>query len=81
MLADLLFAMIRTEDVDCIGGMETGAIPLVAALCLPSCSRMTGRSAARHGFLNLLVTSSRRCGLPSGLVSWINGRLKKSFSG
>ena len=36
LLADLLFAMIRTEDVDCIGGMETGAIPLVAALCLRS---------------------------------------------
>ena len=36
LLADLLFEMIRTEDVDCIGGMETGAIPLVAALCLRS---------------------------------------------
>jgi len=36
LLADLLFEMIRTQDVDCIGGMETGAIPLVAALCLRS---------------------------------------------
>jgi orotate phosphoribosyltransferase len=36
LLADLLFEMIRTEDVECIGGMETGAIPLVAALCLRS---------------------------------------------
>ena len=36
LLADLLFEMIRAEDVDCIGGMETGAIPLVAALCLRS---------------------------------------------
>jgi orotate phosphoribosyltransferase len=36
LLADLLFEMIRTEDVDCIGGMETGAIPLVAALSLRS---------------------------------------------
>jgi orotate phosphoribosyltransferase len=36
LLADLLFEMIRTDDVDCIGGMETGAIPLVAALCLRS---------------------------------------------
>src|SRR5438477_3650373 len=33
LLADLLFEMIRTDNVDCIGGMETGAIPLVAALC------------------------------------------------
>src|SRR5438876_7803028 len=36
LLADLLFEMIRAEEVDCIGGMETGAIPLVAALCLRS---------------------------------------------
>jgi orotate phosphoribosyltransferase len=36
LLADLLLEMIRTEDVECIGGMETGAIPLVAALCLRS---------------------------------------------
>jgi orotate phosphoribosyltransferase len=36
LLADLLFEMIKDEDVDCIGGMETGAIPLVAALCLRS---------------------------------------------
>jgi orotate phosphoribosyltransferase len=36
LLADLLFETIRTENVDCIGGMETGAIPLVAALCLRS---------------------------------------------
>src|SRR5882762_1562472 len=36
LLADLLFEKIRAEDVDCIGGMATGAIPLVAALCLRS---------------------------------------------
>jgi orotate phosphoribosyltransferase len=36
LLADLLFERIRAEDVDSIGGMETGAIPLVAALCLRS---------------------------------------------
>jgi orotate phosphoribosyltransferase len=36
LLADLLFEMIRTEDVDSVGGMETGAIPLVTALCLRS---------------------------------------------
>jgi orotate phosphoribosyltransferase len=36
LLADLLFDAIRTEDVDYIGGLETGAIPIVAALCLRS---------------------------------------------
>jgi orotate phosphoribosyltransferase len=33
LLADLLFEMIKTEEVDHIGGMETGAIPLVALVC------------------------------------------------
>jgi orotate phosphoribosyltransferase len=36
LLADLLYDKIRNEDVDFIGGMETGAIPIVAALCLRS---------------------------------------------
>ena len=36
MLADLLFEMIRNEDVDSIGGLETGAIPIIAALCVRS---------------------------------------------
>ena len=36
LLADLLFDKIRAEDVDCIGGMETGAIPIVAAVCMRS---------------------------------------------
>jgi orotate phosphoribosyltransferase len=36
LLADLLFDAIRTEEVDYIGGLETGAIPIVAALCLRS---------------------------------------------
>jgi len=36
LLADLLFDKIKTEDVDCIGGMETGAIPIVATLCMRS---------------------------------------------
>ena len=36
LLADLLFDKIRTENVDCIGGMETGAIPIVATLCMRS---------------------------------------------
>jgi orotate phosphoribosyltransferase len=33
LLADMLFDRIRGEDVDCIGGLETGAIPIVAMLC------------------------------------------------
>ena len=36
LLADLLFDKIKTEDVDCIGGMETGAIPIIAAVCMRS---------------------------------------------
>ncbi|MBV8131607.1 MAG: orotate phosphoribosyltransferase [Alphaproteobacteria bacterium] len=36
LLADLLFDKIKTEDVDCIGGMATGAIPIVAVLCMRS---------------------------------------------
>ena len=36
LLADLLFDKIKAEDFDCIGVMETGAIPIVAALCMRS---------------------------------------------
>jgi orotate phosphoribosyltransferase len=36
LLADLLFDKIKAEDVDCIGGMATGAIPIVAVLCMRS---------------------------------------------
>jgi orotate phosphoribosyltransferase len=36
LLADLLFDKIKAEDVDGVGGMETGAIPIVAVLCLRS---------------------------------------------
>lgn len=36
LLAELLFDMIRAEDVDYIGGLETGAIPIIAALCVRS---------------------------------------------
>jgi orotate phosphoribosyltransferase len=36
LLADLLFDKIKAEEVNCVGGMETGAIPLVAALCMRS---------------------------------------------
>ena len=36
LVTDLLFDAIRTEDVDSIGGLETGAIPIVAALCVRS---------------------------------------------
>jgi orotate phosphoribosyltransferase len=36
LAADLLFERIKDEDVDHIGGLETGAIPIVAALCMMS---------------------------------------------
>jgi orotate phosphoribosyltransferase len=36
LLADLLFDAIKDDDVECIGGLETGAIPIVAALCARS---------------------------------------------
>jgi orotate phosphoribosyltransferase len=36
LLADLLFGAIKAEDVESIGGLETGAIPMVAALCARS---------------------------------------------
>jgi len=36
LLADLLFARIKHEDVDYIGGMETGGIPMVAAVTMRS---------------------------------------------
>jgi orotate phosphoribosyltransferase len=36
LLADLLFDRIKNAAVDCIGGLETGAIPIVALLCARS---------------------------------------------
>jgi orotate phosphoribosyltransferase len=36
LLADLLFARIKDENVDYIGGMESGGIPIVAAVVMRS---------------------------------------------
>ena len=36
LLADLLFDAIKAEDVQYVGGLETGAIPIVTALCARS---------------------------------------------
>ena len=36
LAADLLFDMIKDDPVEFIGGLETGAIPMVAALCARS---------------------------------------------
>lgn len=36
LVADLLFEMICSENVDAVGGLETGAIPIVAAVCARS---------------------------------------------
>jgi len=36
LVTDLLFETIRDEAVDAVGGLETGAIPIVALLCARS---------------------------------------------
>ena len=36
LAADLLFDRIKDENVDYVGGLETGAIPIVAVLCMRS---------------------------------------------
>lgn len=36
LVGDLLFHMIRNEEVDAVGGLETGAIPIVAVVCARS---------------------------------------------
>ena len=36
LAAELLFERIKDEEVDYVGGLETGAIPIVAALCAKS---------------------------------------------
>lgn len=36
LIADLLFDRIKSEAVDCVGGLETGAIPIVALICARS---------------------------------------------
>jgi orotate phosphoribosyltransferase len=36
LVADLLFDKIKEEEVDYLGGLETGAIPIVAVLCMRS---------------------------------------------
>lgn len=36
LIADLLLAMVKDDPVEYIGGLETGAIPIVTALCARS---------------------------------------------
>jgi orotate phosphoribosyltransferase len=36
LVADLLFERVRNNDFDAIGGLETGAIPIVALVCARS---------------------------------------------
>jgi orotate phosphoribosyltransferase len=36
LAADLLFDRIKDDNVDYVGGLETGAIPIVAVLCMRS---------------------------------------------
>ena len=63
LLADLLFETIRGEDVDYIGGLETGAIPIIAALCARSwpekpitgflCARRSKATAQTSGWTGI----------------------------
>ncbi|HJU20526.1 MAG TPA: orotate phosphoribosyltransferase [Stellaceae bacterium] len=45
LLADLLFDKVRDDPVEFVGGLETGAIPLVALLC-----RRSWPEKPLHGF-------------------------------
>jgi orotate phosphoribosyltransferase len=55
LLAELLFDAVKGEDVDHIGGLETGAIPIVAALCMrswpekPVCGFFVRKEVKGHG--------------------------------
>src|SRR5215471_14365977 len=64
LLADLLFARIKDEDVDSIGGMEAGGIPIVAALNTRSWSDKTiRRLSGRTLFPDTTLFRSRRAQL------------------
>ena len=36
LIANLLFEIIKKEDIDYIGGLEIGSIPIISSLCLKS---------------------------------------------
>jgi orotate phosphoribosyltransferase len=66
LLADLLFDRIREEPVEYVGGLETGAIPLVALLC-----RRSWPEKPLHGFF------VRKEGKGHGTDRLIDGRLER----
>lgn len=66
LLSDLLFAMIRDDPVEYIGGLETGAIPLVALLC-----RRSWPDKPLQGFF------VRKEGKGHGTDQMIDGRLAR----
>lgn len=65
LLADLLFAMIRDDPADHVGGLETGAIPLVALVC-----RRSWPEKPLNGFF------VRKEGKGHGTDQTIDGRLE-----
>jgi orotate phosphoribosyltransferase len=66
LLSDLLFAMIRDDPVEYVGGLETGAIPLVTILC-----RRSWPEKPLHGFY------VRKEGKGHGTDQMIDGRLER----
>jgi len=72
LLADNVFDAIKDADVECIGGLETGAIPIVAALCAEAGTRKS-RSRA------FLCAGTRGTATTNGLRSAPTG-LELSFS-
>lgn len=69
LLSDLLFAMIRADPVDYVGGLETGAIPLVSLVC-----RRSWPEKPLHGFF------VRKGEKGHGTDQRIEGRLKRGAS-
>jgi orotate phosphoribosyltransferase len=66
LLADLLFDRVRDEPADYVGGLETGAIPLVALLC-----RRSWPEKPLKGFF------VRKEGKGHGTDQLIDGRLER----
>ena len=66
LLSDLLFAMIRDDPVEYVGGLETGAIPLIALLC-----RRSWPDKPLQGFF------VRKEGKGHGTDQMIDGRLER----
>ena len=55
LLADLLFDAIKDEDVEYIGGLETGAIPINKASPPAPKPRLAGRDSANSARKALIL--------------------------